>query len=87
MSKESGLAKSSDLMWVFRICKSKNRALRAQTVRALFLTFPHEKITFKWSKVVSETILQISAFYFETYEKADCTMKKNTIGDGGSTAL
>ena len=25
-----------------------------QKVRALFLTFPHEKITFKWSKVVSE---------------------------------
>ena len=56
MSKDSVLAKFSDLMRGFRICKFKNRAFKAKKVRALFLTFPHKRATFQWSKVVSEAV-------------------------------
>ena len=36
--------------------KFENRATSLFWVRALFLTFPHEKNTLQWSKVVSEAI-------------------------------
>ena len=36
--------------------KFENQAPREFSVRALFLTFPHEKNTFQRSKVVSEAI-------------------------------
>ena len=38
------------------IPRDQNSPLRGFWVRALFLTFPHEKTTFQWSKVVSEAI-------------------------------
>ena len=49
-------AKFSEIARRFQKCKSQNREQRASKVRALFLTFPHEKNTFQWSKVVSEAI-------------------------------
>ena len=49
-------AKFSEIARRFQICKSQNRKMKASKVRALFLTFPHDKNTFQWSKVVSEAI-------------------------------
>ena len=49
-------AKFSEIARRFQKCKSQNREQRASKVRALFLTFPHEKNTFQWLKVVSEAI-------------------------------
>ena len=49
-------AKFSEIERRFQKCKSQNREQRASKVRALFLTFPHEKNTLQWSKVASEAI-------------------------------
>ena len=54
------------------VCKSEDREQGNSKVRAPFLTFPHEKNTFQWSKVVSEAI-------FPTYKGyvSILTMLKN----------
>ena len=39
-----------------KIPRDQNRAMRGFWEKGIFLTFPHEKTTFRWSKVVSEAI-------------------------------
>ena len=62
-SKKYVLSKLLDLMWGFRICKFRNRSLKAPF--SLFLM--NEKTTFYWSKVVSEAI-------FPTKETPTCLL-------------
>ena len=49
-------AKFSEIVKRFQKFKSYYQEQGPAKVRALFLTFPHEKNTFQWSKVVSEAI-------------------------------
>ena len=56
-------AKFSEIAGQLQKCKSYNWEQGTSKVRAIFLTFPYEKNTFQWSKVVSEAIFSISYGY------------------------
>ena len=45
------------------LCKITDRVLERVLRKGIFLTFPHEKTTFQWSKVVSEAIFPTNLGY------------------------
>ena len=60
--KSADAEKSATSRW-FQICKSKNWVISSFWEKVIFLTFPHEKTTFQWPKVVSEAIFPTNRGY------------------------